>query len=184
MHRYSVTSDKHGRVELYLALASVVTTWAISALLSARGISLPWWVESPSVMGLYGGFYQLFDKLLWRTRLTRLAGLVAVPDLSGTWSGKVSSSYDSYIGAVEAAAIISQTWTHIAIRLSTPTSKSESEAAAIVSRPSDGALLVYEYLSMPSAGSLETLHAHRGTARLELSRDGGAAVLEVTTADG
>jgi hypothetical protein len=169
LHRYAVHSERGHHTQLYLGFVSVLLTWAFAGSLSHFAITLPWWVESPSVLGMYGLLYQLFDKHLWRAGAIRQ--FLARPDLNGKWVGTLTSSFDKHAASTRAEARITQTWTHVSIAFHTATSESASESASIVVTPDEGAILTYEYQSVPNADSVGTMHTHRGTARLELKRE-------------
>jgi hypothetical protein len=92
MHPYAVDSDERKMVVAALAVLSVFLVWAFSRTLAHFHKALLWWVESPSVMGVFAAMYEMFDHVLWRWTITRKLRIVRVPDLSGMWTGEYRSA--------------------------------------------------------------------------------------------
>ena len=61
-------------------------------------------------------------------------------------------------------AEIVQTWTKIAVRLSSGTSKSYSQMASLMLDSAEGTVLSYQFLNEPAPGSRTTMQMHFGTA--------------------
>jgi hypothetical protein len=171
MHSYSVGADERGKVYFTCAAAAVMLAWLSNWLLQRYELMLPWWLESPSVLGFYGGLLALFDRVLWRTAFGRLSGLSHAPNLSGRWDGQITTSFDDFGGPYPATLEIDQTWTRMSIRLSTKNSSSQSEAASLVRESGIATILSYLYLSEPRPGAIGTMQTHRGTARLALASE-------------
>jgi hypothetical protein len=66
---------------------------------------------------------------------------------------------------------IFQSWTQIAVFVSTKTSISRSCAAVIQVDDPDGLSLTYQYQNQPLANAMRTMHMHYGTAMLRMSND-------------
>ena len=172
MHTYTTDSSERKFIPLYIASASILLAWGLNRLFNFTQLTVPWWIDAPSVIGFYGLLYTLFNKYLWRSRILRTIGIVKVPDLNGVWNGYVVSSFDKHAKEDKATIKISQTWTRIVIILETNYSKSSSLIAAIVTEDPSGTILSYEYLNEPKPNAKHTMHAHRGTARLTLKSEG------------
>jgi hypothetical protein len=134
-------------------------------------LSLPWWLDAPSSLGFYGALYALFDRNLWRNRYVRKLGLVRVPNLTGRWRGYILSSFDGHVKRHDLVIDIFQSWTQIAVFVSTKTSISRSCAAVIQVDDPDGLSLTYQYQNQPLANAMRTMHMHYGTAMLRMSND-------------
>ncbi len=120
-------------------------------------------------MFLYGVLYAFFRRIAWKWGWLRQLGVISTPILEGTWSGTVQSDYDGESNpAHDIEVIIGQDWTEIVIRLLRPESKSHSLSASMVVTE-DECILIYDYLNEPTLGAAETMHMHRGTARLILT---------------
>jgi SMODS-associating 2TM, beta-strand rich effector domain len=171
-HPYSTNSTERKDVPSYLAILSVVTSVAMAALFTKIGWTPPAYVDVSSVMFVYGLYYGFFKRVGWKWAWPRTLGLISTPILEGTWSGIVQSDYDGdNRPAHNVEVIIGQDWTDILIRLRGPKSHSHSIAGSMVVTE-DECVLIYEYLNEPNADAVETMHMHRGTARLVLTRNG------------
>lgn len=171
MHPYATDSPERLNIIFGLAVFSVGLAYLLHAGVSFLGIQFPWWAESPSMMGIFGLLYQLFEKRLWRWKILRRMRIVGVPDLNGEWSVEGRTSFDSE-KIFSANAIIKQTWTKISVWLETPESLSHSISASILIEQPGGVTLSYEYRNEPKANAKGTMHAHRGTAVLKLKGNG------------
>lgn len=186
MHPYTIDSNARTKVFIILVGLSILTAWAFSRALALPGWSVPWWIDAPSVMGFFGFYTQLFERVLWRHPLLRRLGLIEVPDLNGSWRGPVTSSFGDEHYGHDVTITIVQRWSRIAIRLDGAHSQSRSLTAALLGEESVTSELSYEYLNEPHAGATDAMQAHRGTARLALQRtaQGDALVGEYYTGRG
>lgn len=166
MHPYATDSTERVNVVVLSAFLSVAITYGFHIILSKTGIQWPWWLEAPSVWGVFGGLYMWFDKRLWRYQWLRRIGIVKVPDLNGEWNVQGhSTNYDEdFTGTIH----IRQTWTHLSVTLETKRSRSHSLTASLLLNQPDGITLSYEYRNEPKPNALPTMHAHRGTTALRL----------------
>ncbi len=171
MHGYSTDSGERKVVPLLLASVAITLAWLSSKFLAAMHLSLPWWLDAPSTLGFYGALYALFDRNLWRNRFVRKLGLVRVPNLTGRWRGYLLSSFDGHVKRHDLMINIFQSWTQIAVFLTTKTSISRSCAAMFQVDDPDGLSLTYQYQNQPLANAMRTMHMHFGTATLRLSDD-------------
>jgi hypothetical protein len=175
MHGYSTDSDERRVVPLFLASLAISLAWLSSKLLTVFQLSIPWWVDAPSVMTFYAVLYAIFNKYLWRNALVSKLGLVRIPNLAGRWRGYLVSSFDGHAKRRGLMINIFQSWTQIAIFLTTDTSMSRSCAAVIQVGDPEGVALTYQYQNQPLANAMKSMHMHCGTAMLRLS-DGGCLV--------
>jgi hypothetical protein len=96
-------------------------------------------------------------------------GIVKVPDISGEWSGYVTSSFDDLAQQHPVSVRIQQNWTHLLVQLTANQSESESIVASMAVE--EGVVLTYQYRNTPKPGAKDTMHAHVGTGVLKLSAD-------------
>jgi len=164
MHTYSIDTEERKNILLFLVVVSIIFSWSFYKILGNYQISLPWWVESPSVLFFYGLFFMIFDKWLWQ--YLKKIKFVKTPNLNGEWSGNLKSSFDSHSTEVKATLKIFQTWTRIKILLTTDQSSSQSETASIVIDAPEGNYLSYQYINEPKSNAVNTMSIHRGTVRL------------------
>jgi len=169
MHGYSTDSGERRVVPLLLASAAIILAWVSSRILAITHLSVPWWLDAPSSLAFYGVLYTLFDTYLWRNGLVCKLGLARIPNLAGRWNGYLISSFDGHAKRHHLVINIFQSWTHIAIFLTTATSMSRSCAAVIQVDDPDGVALIYQYQNQPLADAMKTMHMHYGTAVLKVS---------------
>lgn len=169
MHSYSTDSNERERVLLGLAILAIVLALGLSKLLQATRFTVPWWLDAPSTMGIYGILFKWFDKSLWRWVSIRWTRLLKVPILAGEWHGHVLSSFDDHKKSHEVTVRINQTWTQIMVLLSSTTSDSHTLTASIEVNAPEGAVLTYQYENQPKPGAARTMEMHIGTARLVLT---------------
>jgi len=166
MHAYSMDTEERKNILLVLAVISIIFSFGFYKTLANYQLSLPWWIESPSVLFFYGLLFMIFDKWLWR--YFKKINFVKTPNLNGEWSGNLKSSFDDHSSEVKATLKIFQTWTKIKILLSTDQSSSHSESASIVIDAPEGKYLSYQYINEPKSNAIKTMSIHRGTVRLLL----------------
>ncbi len=178
MHPYATDSQERLHILFLLAALSILVAWLFSQLITAAQVTIPWWVDAPSVMGLYGIFYFLFNQFVWRFSLWAKMGLVKVPSFEGHWTGFLASNYDSHEMRHNVRVTIQQHWTNLCITFETESSKSHSVVAAILTADPFGQVLVYEYMNEPRSDAKFTMHTHRGTARLRYRKENHREFLE------
>jgi len=164
MHTYSIDTEERKNILLILAIVSIIFSWGFYKILGNYQISLPWWVESPSVLFFYGVFFVIFDKWLWQ--YVKKINFVKTPNLNGEWNGNLKSSFDNHTSETNATLKIFQTWTKIKILLITDQSISKSETASVVIDAPEGNYLSYQYINEPKSNAVNTMSIHRGTVRL------------------
>ena len=171
MHAYATNASERESIPILLGLVAVPAVLLLTSILKIANLEVPWWVDAPSVMGFYGLIYQWFDKFLWSQKFLFIS-FSSIPNLKGTWVGTIHSSYGGGTDVPGIILYIRQTWTGINVQLVTQTSSSYSIMAAVNTHNSSEPSLKYEYMNEPSALSVDTMHAHRGTTNLQLSPDG------------
>lgn len=167
MHSYSTTSEERSRLPFAFAGIAIGLAWLLS--LATGKTHLPFWLEVPGAATFYGLLVGTFRSYLWKWRPIQATGIVRVPDISGEWSGYVTSSFDSLAEHHPVQVRIRQNWTHLLVQLSAEQSESDSVVASMV--VGDETVLSYQYRNTPRPGARETMHAHMGTAVLKLSDD-------------
>ncbi len=96
-HSYSSDQGEHLRVIVSIGIVSVLAAWLLHLLLGRVPVSIPWWIDTPSVLGFFAVFRTAFDRSLWRNKLIRKAFAIAVPDLNGGWKGHGSGRWRGII---------------------------------------------------------------------------------------
>lgn len=160
-------------------IAAAVSSGIVTVFLAAVDFfkSLGWLYSVPPLIFwpltagvVYGILYWLFDRHVWK--IPKVASLLRVPDLSGTWDcvGQSINPDKSPGFAWEGEVIIVQSWDRIRVRLKTKQSGSNSMAAALIYDEVDGFRLMYSYKNDPKIGEAE-LTSHRGYAELTFDKD-------------
>lgn len=135
------------------------------------GLSIPWYVDAPAVMGFYFIYYKLFDNFFWKWKWFAKINLIQTPNFNGTWDGHFLSSYDGHTNQKPGTIEIIQTWTRMCVVFNNGTSRSKSITSSIMTTNAEGYVLSYEYQNEPNYNSVPTMQIHRGFTRLTLSRD-------------
>jgi hypothetical protein len=164
MHPYSIETQERKNILLFLAIISIVLSSSFYKMLDNYQIVLPWWVESPSVLSLYGVFFTIFNKWAWK--IFKKIGIVKTPNLNGKWKGYLKSSFDEHSAETEVTLEIFQDWTRIKIILTAEQSSSYSKSASFVIETPEGKYLSYQYINEPKPDAVKTMSIHRGTASL------------------
>lgn len=170
MRPYATDSPERRKVIECLVVLSLPIAYLLHSGISLLKVQL-WWLEAPSVLGIFGLLYECFERWVWRWALLRRVGIVKVPDLNGEWRVEGSTSFNSG-QRCEGTATIKQTWSKISVCLETAESTSHSISASILLEQPGRITPSYEYRNEPKPGAAETMHSHRGTAVLRLRGDG------------
>jgi hypothetical protein len=158
MHTYSINSDERKTAIGIMGIISIAII-----LILKNNIKLPSWVPVPSVFAVYGAFYWLFDKFLWKWSL--LNKVLSTPNLNGTWTMLMKSSRDNYSTEYEGTLTITQTWTKIYLFLDGEKATGKSIMAGIEVQTSSLFTLKWEYLSQRKPEFAENEYMHHGMTR-------------------
>ena len=150
-------------------------------------------IGTPGVptFAIFTGIYLLFNRRAWRWPLIRR--FVAQPDLNGTWTGTLESSYEGLEMDESAEAVepdggdeqfpritVTQTWSHLELVLETESSVSNSTSAKFRTNKSFPEL-VLTYVNKPKGEPATELNMHEGTNVLRVTDDAdGRLTLEGT----
>ncbi len=166
-HPYATDSNERKNVLFILAILSVIICYGIYYILEHKTIEVSYWISIPSVFGVFGFLYLIFNEWLWRISFMHKIKLVRVPVIAGEWTGTLKSSYDNFQANKNIRIIVYQTWTEILIVLETESSTSYSHSASIFTSNPHCYTLTYEYVNNPIPAALHTMHMHIGTTTLE-----------------
>lgn len=165
MHYYASDSGFRGRIAFFaLGVVATLGAYLLSVLLMVLKVVPPWWIEIPSILGVYGVVVAAYDCMFWRV-------FSNMPNLNGTWIGEIASSFDGE-GKTRCVARIRQTWTRLSVELETAQSLSRTTMAAIYQETPGEMGINYEYLSEPKALATSSMQSHRGTSHLRISTAG------------
>lgn len=159
---------------IILPLISAAFAYQINVSLQEY-ISSPWifLVDSLGVLGMYSFLFQLFNYSLWQFFPTRIFPIVDVPNLNGTWIGKLKSSYDNNSTPYEVRVEVIQTFSSIKVYSYFSRSWSFSIVSDFYKEADGRKVLHYIYRNEPRNNALPTMHGHYGAAKHEYiaSRD-------------
>lgn len=172
MHPYSINSEEHKHISLYLAVVAILLAWELY-LFSKNVFPLPWWIEAPSVIGFYGILHKWFENKLWRNKYIRRVLSIKTPIIDGNWSGSITSHSTHANGLIPIKKFcIKQTWSHVLIYLETETSESNSFEASMNVDEFGTPRIHYQYINKPKDNAPETMHVHYGSASAKLDDNG------------
>lgn len=171
MHPYYFEDRTKIAVAIILAFLSVITAWLLyEKLFLWLQVEIPWWIESPSIFGLYALYFQIFDEHLWKKLNLKLFGLKSIPDLNGEWPAEVTSSFNNFSPIQSGVLIIRQTYSRMLIRYKNEQSYSRSLTASLFWDEGEGQYhLNYQYTNNPNFDQVSTMNMHHGTATLRIS---------------
>ena len=166
MHPYATDSSERKSIPSLITVLSVLAALAVDRLQTHTAFAVPWWLDSPAVIGFYGILHYFFNRSLWKYSIFRKIGLVKLPNLNGIWRGYALSSFDNYSKEYEATFTIRQNWNRISIVGEFEMSKSHSTSASILIDDKTGTTVNYSYTNEPSVKAIEDMEMHHGFTSL------------------
>jgi hypothetical protein len=135
--------------------------------LKQNNINLPFYIEIPSPIAIYGLLFCLFEKHLWKYSIFKKLGIIIGDDLNGKWTGTVRSSYDKFEKNYSANFNIKQSATQIKINGLFNNSKSTSIHENFGKSEIDNEVaLFYFFRNEPNYDAKETMAMHEGVVKL------------------
>lgn len=172
MHPYQIEDEVKTRVFIVAIVFSIVAARLLSLLLINLPFAIPWWVETPSVLGFFGFFILAFNKVLWKTKIFQKIEWFYIPNLNGEWKTEIRSSHKGFEEPLFSKISIQQTASHISITMDTEESISYSVSAILLkSKKLNQFELTYNYVNQPKADSISTMNIHMGTVWVQVSND-------------
>ncbi len=169
-HSYSIDSTERRSIPFFIAVAAILSAVALSHVLKKCQMELPGAFGTPvSTMALYGLYYWLFDRFLWKLKPLQFLGITKARNLSGSWIATVTPAHGDAVssGLATAATLdvqIHQNWSSLLIVGVGQLSRFRSITATLST--GEECVLSYEYINEPLASAPSTMHIHRGTTRL------------------
>lgn len=161
-----VDFKKTSHIILFAGIFPIISL-SLSWLFSKVFPNLPYWVDDLSPIYLYGSFYLLFDKFLWKWSILNKVGIVCVPNLNGRWKGKQRSSFQENQKNVQVEGYleIEQSFSTISVRAYYEKSRSESSIAAFAKLNGE-VYLFYSYDNDPNTLKHGTMQQHKGSGKI------------------
>jgi hypothetical protein len=165
MHEYFVKGRDFNIQKLIILIFSIGGAYIISLLMNwfsdKLGVNL-WWVEIPSILGVYSLLEFAIDKVLW-------SKFYRIPSFDGTWKGYLKSSIDNFSSEIPVTCIIKQNSKLICIIFEMEKSTSYSTSATIDVTKINGVTLEYDYINIPKIDQKELLNVHLGSNTFKLN---------------
>ncbi len=169
MNNYSADSKDRSNFHWIAIVMAIGGGYLFHIAIDMSSASIPWWLETPSILGIYGVINWAYSSFIWKTSLWGFK-FSSIPNCQGTWKGTISSSYSNK--KIPCIIVIRQTWRKILVSLYTNTSTSHSTVATITGCRENNPTLIYEYQNMPSNSAPESMSGHFGMVHLPLSPSG------------
>lgn len=166
LHQYSSDSKERHLVHVYLAVISILLSYLLYLGTQCTGLTIPWWIDAPSIFGFYGICFVLFKKILWKLKLVRFLFSISTPDWNGTYICYLKSSFDNFESEKEVKIRIIQNWDMILIQLTSENSKSNSQSGSFLTNETITPQFTYEYLNQPFNDCVTTMNMHHGVASI------------------
>jgi len=171
MHACSNDLGSVSRIYLYSLLLSILSFFLLllplyDYLENSFELTIPVWIETPSIIGLYTFYINVFDKVLWKYKVIRWLGLPTIPNVNGAWKATIRSSHDGI--EKEAVATICQSYSKFSMILKTDESVSQTTMASFELSNPIHRTLTYTYLCKPLPTSSTSMDIHEGTGILEI----------------
>lgn len=172
MHPYGIDSNERRNILVFLVVSSFLLSELFGRIAATLGWVSPaildWMFDPASAAAWFAILFYLFEHYVWRWKLLHRAKLVQLPNLNGSWTGTLKSSYDNFAKTHDIVITVKQTWSRLIVELATEQSGSKSETGSVYVNKASQPILVYTYLNIPNPNQLESMAIHAGTTTLEL----------------
>ena len=163
---YSVDTEPRKKIIAIMALIALGVTYIPGNLFPSFSSKF----GPLSALGVFGILFYLFDHFLWKY----VPG-IGIPDISGTWSGKINRGTEP--GRTEGkvanvTAKITQTWTRMDVVFKGTHSISRSEVAGLFVNNPNHVELCYAYHKRPNDATGSGHEYSNGYTRLNLVKAG------------
>jgi hypothetical protein len=173
----------NGGVKLHAQIIAFLIIW-VAILSASKAISpFDWWAairEIPEAISIYAIMGIVFVKWVWRWPALQ-GWLVKIPDLQGTWQGKLQSDYidpktKKTISPIPATLVVRQDFSRIDCVLMTEESESYTVSADFNLSPGKELYLAYSYTNRPKTTIRNKSPIHDGAALLKVIQNPNLAL--------
>ena len=165
MHEYFVIGKDFKMQKIIIIITSLIVAYIISLVINSISayfkINL-WWLEVPSIFGVYSFIKSLVDKYWW-------AKFYKIPSFDGIWKGNIKSSNDNFSTNIPVECVIKQNAKLICVEFEMEKSISYSTSATVDDTIINGTKLEYNYINIPKIDQNELLNVHLGNTTLKLN---------------
>lgn len=153
---------------LLFPFISAGVTFLLNSLLQAY-IPMQWilLIDSIGVLGMYTILFRIFNDTLWQLFPQGMLAIVDVPNLNGTWTGELRSSFDNNTTPYKVRVEIVQTFSRIRVFAYFQRSWSYSIVANFHKEHDGRQVLHYVYKNEPRNNAAATMHGHYGAGKHE-----------------
>ena len=157
---------------LILFAISIIVVYLFSKIINIFEVQVPFFVSLPSILGVYGGIFYLFNNYLWKLPIFKKIKIINSENLNGQWKGYIRSSYDNMQSEIITELNIKQTATKIKIygKFSDSQSVSINENFEF-SDIDNNIALFYFYKNAPNYDAIDTMAMHEGSAKLIFNKE-------------
>lgn len=170
MHDYSINSNERYWVNVFIIGISLFFASLYFRITTTYQIQIPWFLETPSFLGLLSLLNILYTKCLWKKRIKNLH-FSSIPNLNGLWEGEIKTSHDDFKCSVPCSILIRQDYSKITLNLRTQKSKSTSLSCSIIYQEKAQPEISYVFRNEPISYGERDLHIHIGTTILLLENE-------------
>ncbi len=170
-HAYSCDTKDRYLVHIYLIILSIALAYLIQIICNQMNREIPWWIGLPGIFSIYGTLYYGFKTWLWQWKFFRAIFFIRTPNIQGSYSGIIKSSYDNFKSEKEVDIKILQSWDRIVINQKTESSHSFSQSCSISINDQDIPTISYLYLNEPKFGSIKSMEIHYGMCMLYIGNE-------------
>lgn len=160
--------------EIWFYIIPFVVSWML--IIQFAGIATILSIDTikkiPDAVMYTGIFYILFSKYIWKLKIFH-KWLVPYPNLQGTWTGVLKSTWinpktNRSVDPIPVQFCIRQDFENIHISMYTKESSSFSQAARFILESDDTISLSYTYSNKPQATVRDRSEIHDGAAYLRI----------------
>jgi len=163
------------RLHLTTLIGIVVGIWSFFLILAGFTLTQALFDPFSKVIGVLVIILLLFDKWLWKLSFLH-PWFISTPDISGTWKGKIVSSWTNpktgeSIEPIDAFLVIYQTFSSINIRMITKESKSDLLSGNFIQNEAGPRKIAGIYNNIPNIMIRDRSPIHYGGLLLEIHTD-------------
>ncbi|MBT3750294.1 MAG: hypothetical protein HOG34_15035 [Bacteroidetes bacterium] len=169
MHPYQIEEKIKTRIIITAFVLSIALARIFSLGAENLPIKIPWWIETPSVLGFFGLIIFSYNRWFWKTKFFQSLEWFYIPNLNGIWKAEILSSHNDFASPIICNMNIRQTASHISLSLETSQSISSSENAILTRVDKFNQFeLIYNYVNKPKADAISSMNIHHGTTWLQI----------------
>jgi hypothetical protein len=152
---------------LILIAISASLVYFIDYWLKMKSFNIPFYIEIPSISGVYCLLFYLFNNFFWKWSIFKKFNIIVADDLNGSWKGVAKSSYDDFNNDIDVVLNIEQKATSIIVQGIFDKSKSISLNANFGKSEVDNSVaLFYFFRNEPNYDAKKTMATHEGSVKL------------------